>query len=246
MSKLLAKEDQDVLVSSKRAADQIVAELEARIISGKLKNGDPLPPERDLMEEFECSRTVIREAIGILSNRGLVQSRPRFRPVVRQPDFDTIFDNTDSIIRHMLTYGGGVKSLYDSRKFIERGLVRDAATSATKEDIANLKAALNENEKSIWDSWEFYKTDMAFHRVLYDARKNPVFTAVGKAYASWLWPHWEKMNRRPERNEGNFIAHRKIYTAILERDPDAAEQALTAHLDKAWQDVRGTFDPPHS
>ena len=64
-----------------RAADAVVAQLEARILSGKLADKQPLPSERELMEEFDISRTVVREAIATLSNRGLVESRPRFRPV---------------------------------------------------------------------------------------------------------------------------------------------------------------------
>ena len=128
-----------------RAADGVVAELESRILSGLLVDKQPLPSERELMEEFDISRTVVREAIATLSNRGLVESKPRFRPVVRKPDFDTIINATDTIIRNMLADPAGVLSLYESRIFIERGLVRQAATTATKEDISLLKQALEAN-----------------------------------------------------------------------------------------------------
>ena len=46
----------------------------------------------------------------------------------------------------------------------------------------------------------------------------------------------------PERNRVNFLRHSDIYRAIRDRDPDGAEAALNAHLNAAWEYVRGTFD----
>lgn len=226
-----------------RAADSVVAQLEARIVSGDLPNGQPLPAERDLMEDFGASRTVIREAISALSNRGLIESKPRFRPIVRKPDYETVLHATGSIVQHLLTERGGVKNLYDSRVFIERALVRDAATSATKEDIADLKAALAANQAAVANSLAFYETDVAFHGVLYGIPKNPIFPAIHTGYTAWLAPHWQKMLRSPERNEMNLHAHQAILSAILERDPTAAEDAMKAHLTAAWDHVRTTFSP---
>jgi len=72
----------------KRAADDLFMEFEKMINTGKLANGDALPPEREIVETYGVSRTVVREAILALSNKGLVDAKPRFRPVVRKPDFD--------------------------------------------------------------------------------------------------------------------------------------------------------------
>jgi GntR family transcriptional regulator, sialic acid-inducible nan operon repressor len=225
-----------------RAADSVVAALEAQIVSGKLENRAPLPAERDLMEQFGTSRTVIREAISKLSSLGLVETRPRFRPVVRKPDYATVLHACGSVVQHLLTDRKGIKNLYDSRVFIERALVRDAALSAQKEDITDLKAALEDNRKAIPDSHEFYRTDVAFHGVLYRIPRNPIFPAIHEGYTSWLSPQWDQMLRSPERNEVNYIAHKAILEAILERDPAVAEEALTNHLKAAWEFVRVTFD----
>jgi|TARA_R110002072_G_scaffold84217_4_gene190882 DNA-binding FadR family transcriptional regulator len=225
-----------------RAADSVVAELEARIVSGSLPDNSPLPAERDLMAQFGASRTVIREAISTLSNRGLIESKPRFRPIVRKPDYETVLHATGNIVRHLLNERGGVKNLYDSRAFIERALVREAATSAGKQDIADLKAALADNRAAIPESRAFYQTDVAFHGVLYRIPKNPIFPAIHAGYTSWLAPQWERMLRAPERNQMNYRAHEAIFTAILERDPVAAEEAMRYHLKAAWEYVRGTFD----
>ncbi|MEM5502963.1 FCD domain-containing protein [Ahrensia kielensis] len=225
-----------------RAADAIVAELESQIASGRLRNKSPLPAERELMEQFGTSRTVVREAISTLSNRGLVESKPRFRPIVSKPDYATVLSATGNVVRHLLNEPGGVKNLYQSRVFMECGLVRQAAISATKTDISDLKAALEANKNAINDSEEFYRTDNAFHGVLYQIPKNPIFPAVHEGYTSWLAPQWAQMKRLPERNLANYQAHKAILDAILERDADAAEEALNVHLKAAWEYVRVTFD----
>lgn len=230
------------LPSEGRAADALVLALEARIASGDLADGVPLPPERELMETFGVSRTVVREAVAALASRGLVESRPRFRPVVRRPGFGAAIAAVSGVVGHLLANAGGVRNLYEARIFLEAALVRHAALSARKEDIEALHAALAANEAAISDSTAFYQTDVAFHAVLYEIPRNPVFPAVHQAFTGWLAPRWVKMPRSPERNRVNFLRHSDIYHAIRDRDPDAAEAALTAHLNAAWEYVRGTFD----
>jgi len=228
-------------ITNSRAADPIVRTLENQIVTGALANDSPLPAERDLMEQFGISRTVVREAIAVLSSKGLIESKPRFRPIVKKPDYETALTAVGGIVQLLLANAGDVKNLYDTREFIERALVRQAAISCTREDIKNLKQALAENEKAIGESDKFYATDIAFHRVLYLIPKNPVFPAIHEGFTSWLAPQWDKMLRSPERNLANFNAHKAIYLAILERDPDAAEEALRSHLQQAWHHVSVTF-----
>ena len=185
---------------------------------------------------------MVREAVVALASRGLVESRLRFRPVVRRPGFGAAIAAANGVVGHLLANSGSVRNLYEARIFLEAALVRHAALSARKEDIEALHAALAANEAAIPDSTAFYQTDVAFHAVLYDIPKNPVFPAIHQAFTGWLAPHWVKMPRSPERNRVNFLRHFDIYNAIRDRDPDAAEAALTAHLNAAWEYVRGTFD----
>lgn len=224
-----------------RAADRVVSAIEDSIRSGQLPDGQPLPSERALMEEFGISRTVVREAVRALSQRGMVEARPRFRPVVRKPGVDTALDALNGVVTHLLEQPGGIKNLFDTRTLIEAALVRNAATEAGREDIAALKQALEENRAAIEDSELFYKTDMAFHKVLYEISGNAVLPAIHKAYVTWLAPQWSRMPRLPARNRENYLAHKAIYDAILMRDPDAAERNLRSHLADAWSQVRETF-----
>lgn len=233
-------------LSGERAADTIVRDLEQRIATGEFKDGSPLPSERELIALYGSSRTVIREAITILTNRGFVQNRPRYRPIVRKPGYDSALDAISGIVSHLLNSPSGVRNLYDSRIFLERALVREAALSARKDDIARLDRALDANHEALPDSEAFYGTDVAFHGVLYRIPGNPIFPAIHDAFTAWLAPHWIKMPRSPERNLVNFQSHKAIFSAIIDRDPDGAEDALINHLRAAWEYVRVTFDPESS
>lgn len=227
-----------------RAADAVVDALRSMIARGELADGSRLPSERELIERFGVSRTVVREAVAKLASLGFVESRPRFRPVIRRPGYEAALSAVGSVVTHLLQQSSGVKNLYDARVFLETGLVRQAALHARKADIEALRRALAENEAAIPDSRLFYTTDMAFHAVLYQIPRNPIFPAVHRAFTAWLSPHWERMPRSVDRNRVNYLRHSEIYTSIAERDPDAAEAALTAHLASAWEFVRGTFEDP--
>ena len=228
--------------ASDRAADMVVARLEAMIGSGELPDGSYLPAERELMAQFNISRTVAREAVAQLAGRGLVETRPRFRPVVRRAGYDAALSALGGVVGQLLGQTAGVKNLYDTRVFLEAALVRHAALHARKDDLLALRTALEANEAAIGDAAEFYRTDMAFHAVFYELPRNPVMPSIHRAFTGWLRPHWERMDRSSERNRTNWLSHREIYQAIAERDPEGAERALNGHLTAAWEYVRGTFD----
>ena len=224
-----------------RAASALIAEFERQILDGTLGNGEPLPPEREIVQAYGVSRTVVREAVLALSNKGLIDARPRFRPVVRAPDYDAAVTAVGSVVTRLLSAKGGVKNLFDIRIMMEAALVREAAAAASREHIARLKTALEANRAAIDDSETFYETDVAFHRVFYEVPDNPVLPSLHRAYTDWLSPQWSRMPRLPDRNRRNYEAHKAIFEAILLRDPDAAEAALRRHLDAAWAQVRETF-----
>ena len=224
-----------------RAADTVAQKLAQRIRTGGLADGQALPSERDLMEEFGTSRTVVREAVRQLSAQGIIEAKPRHRPVVRRAGFEAALDAASAVVSHLLEQPEGVKNLFDTRTMVEAALVRQAATDARKQDIAALRHALDANAAVVENSELFYQTDMRFHGVLYQIPNNPVLPAIHRAYTTWLAPQWSQMPRLPERNKKNLAAHNAIFEAILMRDPDAAEAALRAHLSDAWDQVRLTF-----
>jgi DNA-binding FadR family transcriptional regulator len=234
--------DQIALPRSKeRAADAIVREIEARIVSGAWPTAPSAAragPDRRLRGEPHGSA----RGGGAVRLPRLDRKPPRYRPVVRRPAPRPRSPPPGASWAHLLRQSGSVKNLYDTRILLEGALVRFAALNARKDDIAALTRALQANEAAIPEAGRFYATDVAFHAVLYDIPRNPILPAVHKAFTAWLSSHWERMPRSPERNRVNWLRHGDILQAIRERDPDAAEAALASHLNAAWEYVRGTFE----
>lgn len=224
-----------------RAADQLIAHFEREILDGTLPSGVPLPTEREIVQVHGVSRTVVREAVQALARKGLISARPGFRPVVATPGYDAAIDVVGSIVTQLLGQPGGVRNLFDVRIMMEASLVRHAAINATATDIEKLEIALADNKAAIEDSTLFYKTDTAFHGVLYDIPLNPVLPSIHRAYTDWLSAQWTQMPRLPSRNETNYQSHLQIFEAVLRRDADTAEAALRQHLDAAWKQVSQTF-----
>jgi len=198
-------------------------------------------PEREIVAHHGVSRTVVREALLALSNKGLIEARPRHRPVVRKPTYDTAMETVETVVARLLETPTDVKNLFDMREMMEVALARQAAEQATKEDLRRMKAALEENRLAVDDNRAFFSTDINFHRVFYELPGNPLMEAIHKGYVTWLHPQWVKMPRAPERNRVNYLAHEAIFNGVLMRDADAAEAATRAHLGHAWAQVHKTF-----
>lgn len=232
----------DQIRPRKRAADDLIAHFERQILSGELHEGATLPPEREIVQEHGVSRTVVREAVLALANKGLISARPGFRPVVVKPGYESAINVVQSLVSNLLGQKGGVRNLFDFRIMVETALVREAASQASRDDVQKLKEALEANEAAVQDSELFYQTDMAFHGALYEVPGNPLVLSLHKAYTDWLAPHWLQMPRMPERNRLNYEAHKRVFEGILMRDPDQAENALRDHLSEAWTQVSTTFN----
>jgi len=234
-AELLAKD------SIGRRSDAVAEALMRMIQAGDLQEGDRLPAERDLMLRYGVSRSAVREAILALANRGLLLTRLGHRPIVCKPDYEIAIDRVGNLVGHLVVERNGVWNLFESRIFFEAALARWAASHAKRDDIEELRGALEANRLAIGHSLPFDETDAAFPAVLYRIPGNPIYPAVHKAYVEWLVQHWRSMKRGADIDRMNHAGHEAIFEAIATRDPDGAEEALRRHLVAAWEFVRSTF-----
>ena len=226
----------------RRASDALLDHLAAMILKGELITGNPLPSERELMKQYGVSRSVVRETIIALANRGWLKTNPGFRPVVNKPDYDSALDSVGRVVAHLTTDEEGVKNIFESRVFFEAALARWAALHARKDDIRELEEKLVRNREAIGVRRLFEATDVAFHDVLYTIPRNPVYPAIHRAYVDWLRKPWSSIEGTAEIDLMMYAGHEGIFKAIVNRDPDLAEESLRRHLNTAWEFVRSTFD----
>ena len=207
------------------SADAIARTTAEEILSGALPAGATLPPERALATRFGVGRPLIREALRTLAVMGLVETIPSRGTFVRAGDDPSAHRQGGMAVRRR---GVTAQQLSEARILIETGSARYAAQRATAEDLVRLATALDRVDAS--EGLEHVADDLAFHLEIASAAHNPVIELMLESIAV---PTASLMVRSVGdidvmRQSQPF--HRACLEAIGGHDPDAAAEAMRAHL----------------
>jgi GntR family transcriptional repressor for pyruvate dehydrogenase complex len=222
-------------IQSNKVFEQIAQQIEQRILSGELRSGDRLPTERELAEQFHASRTAVREAMKSLAQKGLVDMRPGRGTI--------IIDGTSRAMRHslglMMRIGQAVNSssLVEVREILEPEIAALAAVRATEEHIAAMREAVAVMDANLIDADAYITADNDFHRALAEGTQNILILALVDSIVDLLSEqrkHIFSVSGGPQRGQ---IHHKHILETIVQRDPEAARQAMHAHLHQVRDDV---------
>jgi DNA-binding FadR family transcriptional regulator len=219
-----------------RLASVVVEELVHAIVSGKLAEGEVLPTEPTLCEEFGFSRTVIREALKLLEERGLVRVEQGRGTTVQPRDAWNLLDPV--VLEIALAYDHDM-SLLDNlmtiRTVVEREMGRAAAAGLTDEQLSALADNIAHMEQAYDDYATFRRYDLSFHSIVMKASGNE----VGMAIVRTIHTHGgstQLLSSAASRAELKRTAaeHRSIYEALEVRDGDLAADRIAAHIGSAW------------
>jgi GntR family transcriptional repressor for pyruvate dehydrogenase complex len=106
-------------IQSHRVFEQIATQIEERILNGELRSGDRLPTERELAEQFQVSRTAVREAMKILAQKGLVDMRPGRGTIVIDGAPVALQNSIGLMMKLKLREVGGSDNLVEVREMLE-------------------------------------------------------------------------------------------------------------------------------
>lgn len=222
-------------------AHAITAELVERIVHGVHPPGSSLPPEPVLVDSFGVSRTVIREAVKLLQEKGLVQVRQGTGTVVTSPARWDMLD--ELVLSATIAETDGITVLDDlvvTRRLLEADMANVAARVAGAEALDRLRTLVDEMADLVGDHVAYAQHDRAFHDTIMQTSGNRIARAVVRSLESQVVNTARYMGR-PERalcvasNRG----HRRIYERIAARDPGGAAEAMFTHITEAWLVRRG-------
>jgi GntR family transcriptional repressor for pyruvate dehydrogenase complex len=215
----------------RRKLFELVAEhIEDLIISGKLKAGDLLPPERGLQQAFGVGRPAVREALITLERLGLIEIGNGMPARVARPSVSALLNNMMPSVRYLLSTEEGSRQLQAVRLLVEVGLVRQAARQANDAFVAALRRAFEKNCSQRADIAAFSASDVQFHYVIAEFAGEPAILSIHEVISRWLTKQREVALREPGMMDLAIDHHAKILAAIEARDPDAAETAMRTHL----------------
>lgn len=157
----------------------VIHELGTGVISGKFPAGSVLPSDAELMDKFEVSRTVLREAIKTLEAKGLVEARPKVGTKVAKRHRWNLFD-PQVLAWHLGTPPDEafIAGLHEIRFQLEPLAARNVAERRTGEQIRLMYYWLRQMELSRDDVNSFCLADFEIHRIIADASSNPFMPAL--------------------------------------------------------------------
>lgn len=212
--------------------DRVVSFLREQLVTGHLKTGDRLLPERDLATALGVSRPVIREALRALATLGALEIKRGFGTVVREPNFEALSDYFGLVLAQQ---AGAVDDVMQARIAIERQAIRLACSRAGAQDIDRLSQALQQIKQTINDPKRGGAADFHFHTMIVEAAHSPALSSVYAAVAKLL--QQSHMERREiiasVPNVDSYLVdhHEAILVAITRKNPSEADALLAEHFE---------------
>jgi GntR family galactonate operon transcriptional repressor len=213
-------------VKAERLSEMVAGTIGRRIVSGKYMPGDTLPTEPRIQQEFGVSRTAVREAIRLLSAKGLTAARPKIGTRVR-PTVDWNMLDPD-VLRWQIDQNPTdefIHALFEMREIIEPAASSRAAERATDDEIATLSVAMDGIQNEARGSAEQIRADVDFHMLILNASRNPMLRSVGAMIESALSIAF-KLGWRTVMAEDAVLQHRAVYDAIRRRNGEEAFLAM--------------------
>lgn len=217
-----------------RLSEQVLHEMQRLIVEEYPAPGSRLPKESELAEKFQVSRIVIREAMKILEDRGMVEVRAGRGTLTVAPKPDRVKESLLQLFRDQpMPTIEEMESMLELRQVLEETSASLAAVRATKEDLIEIENALQGMAEDNGDLKHTVEADLRFHRAVMRAAHNSYLELVLDPVMSVFLQQIKLTNF----NTG-LDMHRHIFTEIQTRNPIGARQAVRRLMKNTLQDSR--------
>ncbi len=200
------------------------------------------PTEDELTTRFQVSRTVTREAVKMLTAKGLLKARPRAGTSVQPPSAWSVFD--PDVLRWMLERKFSLDLLRHFNE-LRSAIEPQAAALAARADPGSaheaIEVGLMQMEAAEEGGSDPLEADIAFHVAVLEASANPFFLQFRDMVATALHTSIRFTNQFKGRT-ADVAAHRAVFTAIQARNPQAARTAMAAIIGEVMDFITTASD----
>lgn len=205
--------------------------IQEMIHAGDLRQGELLPPQRELSERLNVSRASLREALSVLETLGLLRTEPRRGTRV------TATEVLGDTALHPWRFGKrySLSEVYQFRFVTEGYAARLAATRTSTAELNTLKQSLKDFKDAVRerDLVASSQLDFGFHKLIMEHSGNRVFTDLHGSFGSVLLESQRLPLAQHERLWEPVNEHENIVQAIEKRDPDGASYFMHVHITRA-------------
>jgi len=240
-------------VKKKRIYHEVADQIEEAVVSGLLKAGEKLPPERELVGRFDVSRRTLREALRIVEQKGLIEIKVGSRGGAFVKDLTTapISESLGLLIRSKKI---SLRELAEFRLDIESLVAGRAARQATREDVESLKNLLVEGESILASNrfnWKaFMEVDQRLHLTLARIARNSIHEFILKTIHENINRYYESyLPKDKEVWKQSYLEMRPLVKAVEDGDAKKAFSLAQEHVkrgDRLMEGVAHHTNPPRT
>lgn len=197
--------------------EQVSSQIEQLIEEKHWKVGEKIPPELDLIEEFDVSRNTLREAIRALVYTGLLETRQGSGTIVKST-------NTLNAAMNKRMKKANLLEILEVRSALEREAACLSAERRTDDDIKKIEALLEQCRETFFngDQDAFIEVDIAFHKAIVEASHNSLLIDLYSYMADALHTSVSELIRIGTSPNSHDEVHDELVEAIKEKDVNAA------------------------
>jgi DNA-binding FadR family transcriptional regulator len=225
-----------------RLSGRVVVEIQRLIKEEYSTPGSRLPKESELADRFQVSRIVVREAMKVLEDRGIVEVRAGRGTLTVAPSPERV---KESLLRlfgdQPVPTLDEMESLLELRQVLEETSASLAAVRATSDDIRAIELALAEMSRGDSELQETIDADLRFHRAIMRAAHNQYLELVADPVMSVFLLQikvTDSLHTAPS-------LHCEILKQIRARNPVGARQAVRRLMKRTLVDSRKALKSLH-
>jgi GntR family transcriptional regulator, galactonate operon transcriptional repressor len=214
----------------------VVHDLVAAVVTGEVKAGEVLPPEGILSQNFGVSRTVIRESVKRVEEKGLLTVAQGRGTSVNPPSSWNVLDPV--VLSALVDHDDSLGVLDDIavvRGSLEASMAAAASERRTAQRTAELQHAFEHMAETIDDFEAYNQADVDFHFTVMEQSGNRLAANITRILFTRARES-SRFNRlpSPEVLQVTLDEHRAILEAIERGDAEGASQAMREHIAEAW------------
>jgi GntR family transcriptional repressor for pyruvate dehydrogenase complex len=222
-----------------RISQVIVDQIKEAIFQKKIKTGDKLPSERQMMEQFETSRVTVREALKTLEHSGILEIKRGTQggAFVRDPDVKFV----NNFLQDMFSMGNiKVFDLTEARMAVEPFSVKLATERIREDSLEQIKQNIRETRECLKSNnpTDARLLTLEYHRLIAQASENPVIFFMVDSIVDIMENNVSAIFISAESVERTLHFHEEIYEAITNRDPEKAQGLMLKHI----QDIQTALE----
>lgn len=225
----------DANIKQARKYEKVVDAIKSSISRGELAYGDPLPPERRMIEDLGVSRSSLREAFSVLELLGLIESIPGKGRFVRHPQSE-VRAREDGVLP---LEGSSVLELMEARRILDPAIAGEAARRASPSDMTRIRRVLSMTHTDLDKRMHRAQSDFDFHLAMAEATHNFIFVNIVRMEFNLIMATHEQIYGLLKDKHAFVNEHEALYEAILDHDVERASSAAAMHIERIYKTLLG-------